>query len=89
MTTHPALNRRRSQRGGAVRGILVVTGLAAAVALQLAGPQLQCRLASLVGIAGIAPTAVPAGMAAPMPVHGLKVAVALATAACAAHVPAV
>jgi hypothetical protein len=80
MNHHTTSHRRRAQRGGAARGVLVATGLAAAVVLQLAGPQLQCRLASLVGIARIAPSAQPAGMAGPMPPHGVKVAQVVAAA---------
>jgi hypothetical protein len=89
MTHHATPHRRPAQRGRAARGVLVATGLAAAVGLQLAGPQLQSRLASLVGIARIAPSAQPASMAAPMPVHGIKVAQVVATARCAGHVPAI
>ncbi len=89
MSHHTTLHRRRAQRGGAARGVLVATGLAAAVGLQLAGPQLQCRLASLVGIAGIAPSAGPAHMAAPMPIHGYKVAQVVAAARCAGAAPAI
>ncbi len=91
MTPFPTPIRRRTQRGGAVRGMLVATGLVCAVVLQLAGPQLQSRLASLVGIARIAPATAPAVMAAPMPMptRGVKVVVALATARCAGHIPAV
>ena len=87
MTTLATPNRRRPQRGGAERGVIVATGLVAAVALQLAGPQLQCRLASLVGIARLAPTVMPSGMAVPMPMHGVKVAQAIASSA--GHVPAI
>jgi hypothetical protein len=89
MSQPTTLHRRRHQRGGAARGVLVATGLAAALGLQLAGPQLQCRLASLVGIARIAPSATPASMAAPMPVHGYKVAQVVAAAPCAALAPAI
>ena len=90
MIHHTTLHRRRAQRGGAARGVLVATGLVAAVTLQLAGPQLQCRLASLVGIARIAPSAMPASVAAPMPVHGVKVAQVVAAAAhCAGRIPAI
>src|SRR3569833_112677 len=81
MRHHTTLPRRRAQRGGAERGVLVATGLAAAEIQQLAGPQLQCRLASLVGIAGIAPAA-PAHLAAPMPMHGYKVAQVVAACRC-------
>jgi hypothetical protein len=48
---------RPAQRGSAVRGAIVAAGLVAAVALQLAGPRLQCRLADLVGISAMAPSA--------------------------------
>ena len=89
MTHHTTLHRRRAQRGGAARGVLVATGLVAAVTLQLAGPQLQCRLATLVGIARIAPSATPASMAAPMPTHGIKVAQVVAVAHCAGSIPAI
>ena len=44
------VRRVASQRGAVVRGAIVATALVAAVALQLAGPRLQCRLADLVGI---------------------------------------
>ena len=57
---------RRVQAGAAARGVVVAVGLVAAVALQLAGPRLQCRLADLVG----APSAAPAPMPAPMPACG-------------------
>jgi len=88
MNHSATLHRRRAQRGAASRGVLVAAGLAAGVALQVAGPQLQCRLASLVGIARIAPSAMPASVAAPMPVHGYKVAQVVATAApCGVHAP--
>jgi hypothetical protein len=81
MNHRPTQHRRRAQRGGASRGVLVAAGFVAALGLQLAGPQLQCRLASLVGIARIAPSATPASMAAPMPIHGYKVAQVVASAA--------
>ena len=45
---------RRVQRGTAARGLVVVTGLVAAVVLQLAGSRLQCHLADLVGAHGAA-----------------------------------
>jgi hypothetical protein len=51
---------RRAQGGAVVRGLIVATALVAAVALQLAGPRLQCRLADLVGIEAVAPRAAPA-----------------------------
>lgn len=53
---------RRVQSGTAARGVVVAVGLVAAVALQLAGPRLQCRLADLVGVPSAAPTAAPAPM---------------------------
>ena len=51
---------RRAQGGAAVRGVVVAAGLVAAVALQLAGPRLQCRLADLVGVPNAAPVMAPA-----------------------------
>ena len=63
--------RRRSSRrvsprcvqcGTAARGLIVVTGLVGAIALQLAGPRLQCRLADLVGAPSAPPAAAPASM---------------------------
>ena len=72
MTTRPTTHRRRvlraasvrlAQRGSAARGVIVAAGLVAAVALQLAGPRLQCRLADLVGLPSA--TAVPAAARAP------------------------
>ena len=59
---------RRVQGGTAARGVVVAVGLVGAVALQLAGPRLQCRLADLVGAPSVAPTAAPAPM--PMPPCG-------------------
>jgi len=53
---------RRVQRGTAARGVVVATGLVAAVVLQLAGSRLQCRLADLVGAPSVAPAATPASM---------------------------
>ena len=61
---------RRAQSGAALRGVIVATGLVAAVALQLAGPRLQCRLADLVGIDAVAPSAAPAMHPAPTPSCG-------------------
>lgn len=79
---------RRVQGGAAVRGVIVATGLVAAVMLQLAGPRLQCRLAGLVGIGAMAPSASPvtppastASCGSPSganPMHSCKVAVATA-----------
>ena len=51
---------RRAQSGAAMRGVVVATGLVAAVVLQLAGPRLQCRLADLVGVPSAAPMTAPA-----------------------------
>jgi hypothetical protein len=65
MTTHLWHHHRpqRSQRGDVARGCLVavalVAGLAGALALQLAGPQLQDRVASLLGIAPEVRVAMP------------------------------
>jgi hypothetical protein len=50
---------RRAQGGAAARGVIVAVGLVAAVVLQLAGSRLQCRLADLVGISAMAPSAAP------------------------------
>jgi hypothetical protein len=76
---------RRAQGGAALRGFVVATGLVAAVALQLAGPRLQSRLACLVGISALAPSATPAMAPASMPscgspsgTHPCKVATATA-----------
>ena len=79
MTTRLASNRRRSPRPGSVRraqggaagrGVIVATGLVAAVVLQLAGPRLQCRLADLVGISAMAPSAAPVMAPASTPSSG-------------------
>ncbi len=40
----------------------MAAALVAAVALQLAGPRLQCRLADIVGTPGAAPAMAPASM---------------------------
>ena len=75
---------RRAQGGAAMRGVVVATGLVAAVVLQLAGPRLQCRLADLVGVPSAAPVMAPAstpscGMPSGVnPMHPCKVAVATA-----------
>jgi len=66
-----------------MRGVIVATGLVAAVVLQLAGPRLQCRLADLVGISAMAPSAAPVMAPASTPscanpMHPCKVAVATA-----------
>jgi len=63
-TTHPHHFRpSRSQRGAAVRGWLVAmalaSGLAGALALQVAGPRLQDRLATLIGAAPDVRVAMP------------------------------
>ena len=74
MTTRPTTDRRRvlraasvrlAQRGSAARGLIVAAGLVAAVALQLAGPRLQCRLADLVGVPSLTPTPAPAPASMP------------------------
>jgi hypothetical protein len=79
MTARLASSRRRfprpgpvrpAQGGAAVRGVIVATGLVAAVVLQLAGPRLQCRLADLVGIGAMAPSAAPAMAPASTPSCG-------------------
>ena len=70
-----------------MRGVIVATGLVAAVVLQLAGPRLQCRLADLVGIPSAAPAMAPASTPAcgspsgANPMHPCKVAVAIAAPA--------
>ena len=90
MTPCNTPQRRRSPRrvsprlvqvGTAARGVIVATGLVAAVALQLVGPRLQCRLADLVGLPSAAPAAAPASMPAcgspssdANPMHPCKVA---------------
>jgi hypothetical protein len=78
---------RRAQGGAAMRGVIVAAGLVAAVALQLAGPRLQCRLAGLVGIPSAAPVMAPASTPAcgspsgANPMHPCKVAFAIAAPA--------
>jgi len=95
MNLRPAANRRRiprtggwvrrAQGGNATRAVIVIAGIAAALALQLSGPRLQCRLADLVGIPSAAPVATPAAMpscgspSGPSPMHSCKVAAAAAT----------
>ncbi len=92
MNTRPATHRRRIPRAGgwvrrvqggtATRGVIVVAAIAAALALQLAGPRLQCRLADLVGVPAAAPVPMPAPAAMPScgspsganPMHSCKVA---------------
>ena len=75
---------RRAQGGAAMRGVIVVAGLVAAVVLQLAGPRLQCRLADLVGVPSAAPVMAPASTpscGAPTgvnPMHPCKVTIASA-----------
>ena len=74
MKPHLDIARRRAPRvaalrraqGMAARGAVVAAALVAAVALQLVGPRLQCRLADLVG----APSAMPASAPATMPACG-------------------
>ena len=68
--------------------MVVATGIVAALVLQLAGPRLQCRLADLMGIDALAPSAAPAmapasapGCGSPSganPMHPCKVALAAA-----------
>lgn len=58
----PRVVATRRVQGMAVRGAIVAAGLVAAVALQLVGPGLQCRLADLVGAPGVAPAPVPTSM---------------------------
>jgi len=98
-TVHLRPNRRRHPRrgagrgrevGAAIRGVVVATGLVAALGLQLAGPRLQSRLADLVGIDALAPSVAPAAAllrsatppcgpaSAAYPMHACKVAVATA-----------
>ena len=83
MTTRPTALRRRvlraaavrlAQRGSAARGLIVVAALVAAVALQLASPRLQCRLADLVGVPSVTPTPAPAPAPASMPSCGTPAA---------------
>ena len=86
--------RRRAQGGAAVRGLIVAAGLVAAVVLQLAGPRLQCRLADLMGIDAMAPSAAPMKAPAPScgspsganPMHSCKVVIATAAATFSAPV---
>ena len=78
---------RRAQAGSVVRGVVVATGLVAAVVLQLAGPRLQCHLADLVGIPSAAPVVAPAStpscgsQSGANPMHPCKVVIATAAAA--------
>jgi hypothetical protein len=72
--------RPRSQRGVGAHGFVVTlalaSGLAIAVGLQLAGPQLQARFASLLGLAPVVRVALPcpAAMAPDTPaMHAAKV----------------
>ena len=94
MTSRLAANRRRAPRAGSVRGaqggaaargVIVATGIVAALVLQLAGPRLQCRLADLVGIpTSAAPVMAPASTpscgspSGANPMHPCKVAFAAA-----------
>ena len=97
MNPRHTADRRRAPRGGSVRptqggnaarGVIVATGIVAALVLQLAGPRLQCRLADLMGIDALAPSAAPAmapasapGCGSPSganPMHPCKVAAATA-----------
>ena len=77
----PRVAALRRARGLAARGAVVAAALAAAVALQLVGPRLQCRLADLVGAPAVAPAPAPASMPScgtpsgdAMPEHPCKVA---------------
>jgi hypothetical protein len=71
MTTHHLHHHRRSrsQRGVVARGFLVAvalaSGLAVALGLQLAGPQVQGRLVALAGGAPVAASAVRVAMPCP------------------------
>jgi hypothetical protein len=73
---------RRWQAGTAARGVVVAAGIVAALALQLAGPRLQCRLADLVGAPSAAPVMTPASTpscgspSGANPMHPCKVAFA-------------
>jgi hypothetical protein len=77
---------RRVQGGAALRGVVVATGIVAAVVLQLTGPRLQCGLADLVGVAGVIPAAAMLPASTPscgwsstaFPMHPCKVATAAA-----------
>ena len=76
---------RRAQGGAAARGVIVATGIVAALVLQLAGPRLQCRFADLVGIpTSAAPMMAPASTpscgspSGANPMHPCKVALAAA-----------
>ena len=93
MNTRPTIDRRRVSRpasvrrpqgGTAARGAIVAAGIAAALALQLAGPRLQCHLADLVGAPSAAPVVMPAATpscgspSGANPMHPCKVAAAAA-----------
>ena len=73
---------RRAQGGTAARGVIVAAGIVAALALQLAGSRLQCRLADLVGVPSAVPMAAPASTpscgspSGANPMHPCKVATA-------------
>jgi hypothetical protein len=86
-------NRRRDSRpesvgrvsaGAAARGVIVATGLAAAIVLQLAGSRLEDRLADLMGTSSatpVAPSASTPGCGSSSgdnPMHACKVATAAA-----------
>ena len=70
-----------------MRGVIVATGLVAAVVLQLAGPRLQCRLADLMGVPAAAPVMAPASTpscgspSGANPMHPCKVVTAAAGSA--------
>jgi hypothetical protein len=75
---------RGAQAGSVVRGVVVATGLVAAVMLQVAGPRLQCRLADLVGVPSAASVMAPASTpscgspSGANPMHPSKVVIATA-----------
>ncbi|MFL6697116.1 MAG: hypothetical protein ACJ8GJ_08125 [Vitreoscilla sp.] len=77
---------RRAQGGTAARGVVVATGIVAALVLQLAGPRLQCHLADLVGAPSAAPVMTPASTpscgspSGANPMHPCKVATIVAAA---------
>ena len=93
MNTRPTIDRRRASRpasvrrtqgGTAARGVVVASGIVAALVLQLAGPRLQCHLADLVGAPSAAPVMMPASTpscgspSGANPMHPCKVAAAAA-----------
>ena len=77
----PRVAALRRAQGMAARGAVVAAALVGAVALQLVGPRLQCRLADLVGAPSVAPAPLPAPMPScsspsgdTMPAHPCRVA---------------